>query len=127
MILVLVLGGTLGWFVRRAHVQRDAVTAIVRSGGGAYYDWETRELSRWDGSRLSHDPKGKSPWPKWLIDALGPDYFGHVRIVYVQKGDADAVMKFVGRLRYLDSLSVSSPGPLTDAGMSHLRGLTRLR
>jgi hypothetical protein len=33
MVLVLIVGGGLGWFVRRATVQRDAVEAITAAGG----------------------------------------------------------------------------------------------
>ena len=32
MVLVLVFGGWLGWFVRRVQVQRDAVAAVEKSG-----------------------------------------------------------------------------------------------
>ncbi len=34
MVLVLVCGGWLGWVVHRARVQKDAVAAIERAGGG---------------------------------------------------------------------------------------------
>jgi hypothetical protein len=71
MILVLVVGGGLGWIIQSAHVQRDAVTAITAAGGTVFYNWQIR----CDGSFLSN-PK---PWaPKWLVDRVGIDYFGHV-------------------------------------------------
>ena len=33
MTLVLILGSGLGWIVRRAQIQREAVAAIQRAGG----------------------------------------------------------------------------------------------
>jgi hypothetical protein len=41
-LMILVLGGGLGWLVRRAHSQRDAVTA-VRRAGSAWYDWQLKD------------------------------------------------------------------------------------
>jgi hypothetical protein len=42
MVLVLLIGGGLGWIVQRARVQREAAAAIVRGGGRVYYDSEVR-------------------------------------------------------------------------------------
>ena len=39
MILVLVFGGWLGWFVRRVQIQQDAVAAVKNAGGSVFYDW----------------------------------------------------------------------------------------
>jgi hypothetical protein len=39
IVVVLLTGGWLGWIVREAHFQRDAVAAIVKSGGIVVYDW----------------------------------------------------------------------------------------
>ncbi len=78
LFIFLILDVILAWVVRRALVQRDAVTAIVHGGGSVFYDWE------WPGFRIQADgriaggipvQKGDSPWPKWMIDRLGPDYF----------------------------------------------------
>ena len=41
MIVVLVLGGGLGWFAHRARqvqIQRDAVIAVRKVGGSVLYD-----------------------------------------------------------------------------------------
>ena len=40
VILVLLVGGALGWFVHRARVQRNAVAAVKSIGGQAVYDFE---------------------------------------------------------------------------------------
>jgi hypothetical protein len=38
--LVLVIGAGLGWIVRQAHIQRDAVAAIKKADGVVRYDWQ---------------------------------------------------------------------------------------
>src|SRR5262249_41670584 len=75
IVLVLVIGGSLGWVVHSARVQRDAVAAVQKLGGTVTYDWERK-----DGRSV---PNGK-PWvPRWLLDRVGIDYFGHVTQVRV--------------------------------------------
>ena len=74
MVLVLVLGGGFGWFVRRARVQREAVAAIVRAGGTVAYD----ESFLGDSSATNpHEPG----WKEWLVDRFGIDYFESARSV----------------------------------------------
>ncbi len=38
IVVVLLIGGSLGWIVRSAHTQRDAVAAIGRAGGSVRYE-----------------------------------------------------------------------------------------
>ena len=49
MIVVLGIGGVLGWVAHRAHVQRDAVAAITtlrrNTRGSVYYDWQVRQAA----------------------------------------------------------------------------------
>src|SRR5262245_2007903 len=79
MIAVLVLGVGLGWVVHRARVQRDAVAAIEHAGGRVVYDWA------WvDGHAAP--PGAGPPAPRWLVDLLGPDYFGHPAAIYLIGG-----------------------------------------
>ena len=73
VVVVLVIGAGLGWLVRNARIQRDAVAVIERGGGGVSYDWDLQSASI--------SAAGK-PWaPSWLVDLVGIDYFGHVRLV----------------------------------------------
>jgi hypothetical protein len=39
IVLVLVIGAGLGWIVRSARMQREAVAAIKNAGGSVSYDW----------------------------------------------------------------------------------------
>ncbi len=40
IIVVLLIGGWLGWIVRGARIQREAVAAIIKERGLIEYDWE---------------------------------------------------------------------------------------
>jgi hypothetical protein len=106
MVAVLVVGGFLGWLMHQARVKRNAVAAIDRSGGRAFYDWQLGPVGN-----LATNPR--SPGPRWLVDPVGAEFFG----------DAD-----VGALEPLTNLvSLRIRGSrLTDAGMARLSGLTRL-
>ena len=67
IVLLVVIGVALGWLVRGARNQREAVAAIRKTGGLVSYDWESKN-GKW--------VRNGRPWaPKWLVDALGVDYF----------------------------------------------------
>ena len=122
MILILVSGVWLGWIVHRAQVQHDAVAAIQKAAGVAFYDWEWQ-----NNSPVSN---GKPSAPKRLVDRLGVDYFGHVVFVqlYPDRGPADAeqVLSHIGRLGQLEILNLFGPS-VTDARLTCLDGLTSLQ
>jgi Leucine Rich repeat len=128
MVLVLFVGAGMGWIVHRARVQRDAVAAIVRVGGTVYYDWEVKYVP---GAVVSYQPipNAKPPWPKWLVDRLGPDYFGDVKMVrlgWAATDPVDADMIHVEKLTALEALGLRGHG-ITDAGLTHLSGLVKMR
>jgi internalin A len=119
IVFVIVVGAGLGWFVRQAHVQRDAVAAIRRAECSVMYNWEWS-----DGKSI---PGGK-PWaPRWLVNLIGVDYFGHVTVVgcSTYPSASDATLADIGRLTRLQLLYANSPY-LGDAGLAHLKGLTKL-
>ncbi len=118
--LVLVAGAGMGWLVRSAHIQRDAVAAITKAGGFVSYDWE------WSNGKFT--PGGK-PWPpRWLVDLLGVDYFGHVTVVGFNTNckATDVTFAQIGRLTQLWQLMLIESS-VNDASLSHLKGLTDLR
>ena len=119
IVLVLVIGAGMGWIVRSARIQREAVAAIVNDRGGVLYDWE------WSNGEFI--PGGKLRAPRWIVDLIGIDYFGHVTEVWLTKSSAapDAVMEQAGSLTRLQRLEVdgSSTG---DVGLVHLKELTNL-
>ncbi len=80
MILVLLLGGVMGWKVRRAAIQRRAVATIKRAGGDVVYDYQIK--ADWE------DDDNPQPWaPAWLRRAVGDEWFQEV--VEVSLADAD--------------------------------------
>jgi internalin A len=117
IVVVLVIGVGLGWVVREAHIQRDAVAAIRRAGCSVMYNWE------WSDGKLI--PGGKPQAPSWLVDLVGVDYFGHVTVVGCSFSASDATLADIGRLTRLQLLYANSPY-LGDAGLAHLKGLTKL-
>ncbi len=118
IVLVLVVGAGLGWIVRQAHIQRDAVAAIKNAGGSVKYSWE-------QGNKF---PRRGGPWaPSWLVDLIGVDFFDHVFDVNLSGSSrpADTTLAEVGRLNQLQRLWLNDAS-VTDAGLVHLTGLTNL-
>jgi len=117
IVLVLVTGGGLGWFVRSARDQYAAVKAIEAARGNVSYQWE------WKNGR--YIPDGAPWWPKWLSDRIGIEYLASVTCVQFFFNCTDKELVHLGRLNQVDTLSL--PGTrITDAGLAHLEGLSRL-
>jgi hypothetical protein len=117
IVLVLVIGAALGWIVRSARIQHNAVTAIRNAGGDVGYNWE------WSNGKVL--PGGK-PWaPSRLVDLIGVDYFGHVTVVALYPTATAAPMVPVGRLTGLQRLDAFGSS-VSDAGLAHLKGLAEL-
>ncbi len=119
IVVVLVIGVGLGWIIRSARIQREAVAAIQNAGGVVIYDWE------WSNGKSI---AGGKPWaPRWLVDLMGVDYFGHVTLVWLHESSTatDATFAHVGRLAQLQQLNLFR-SPVSDADLVHLKGLTKL-
>lgn len=120
IVLVLLIGGSLGWVVHSARVQREAVAAIQKLGGTVTYDWERK-----DGRSV---PNGK-PWaPKWLVDRIGIDYFGHITQVRMVATPelSDAELTHISHLSQLEELDLHR-SPITDARLAYVEGLPDLQ
>ena len=113
IIVVLILGAWLGWIVRGARIQREAVAAIRRAGGIVTYDYERTVL-------------GQKPGPRWLVDFIGIDYLDHVFHVSFRGNATDQVLAHVGGLSQLEWLALDGSA-VTDSGLAHLHGLQNLR
>jgi hypothetical protein len=135
MVFLLAIGGWLGWFLYRVHVERGAADTVKKAGGTVVYELQQPEedpggtllssISEWAGSV-------KKMVPTWLIDRIGPDYFGSVIEVTLAPPAADdptrveaalAVLSRFDRLRDLHLNGVA----VTDRELARLEGLTRLR
>ena len=116
LVLVLITAAGLAWIVNEARIQREAVTAIRRDGGFVMYDWEYE--GPWDfiGPILPRD--GKPCVPRWLMDRLGVDYFGHVKSVALGQPGSPSALRNIGRLRHVERLELQGPF-VTDSGLAH--------
>jgi Leucine-rich repeat (LRR) protein len=125
MVLVLILGGWLGWIVHRARVQREVVAAIRQAGGRVFYDdvWydESEVVLNTAGTALAAAKRKNWP-PPWIVDSIGIDYFNSVDTVWFNKAGADEVAGHVARLPGLDFLDLDC-SDLSDSGLARLRGL----
>jgi hypothetical protein len=131
IVIVLVIGGWLGWIVRSARIQREAVATIANYGGTIKYDW------KWNGNDI---PGGRPRAPRWLVDQIGVDYFGRVSFVslpiffvrmphghhFVQVEDKpDLVMPHIGHLSALRRLDLTDAN-VSDTGLASVKGLSSL-
>ena len=118
IVLVLVIGALLSWLVRSARVQHEAVAAIQKVGGKVGYNWERKK--QWI--------RGGRPWaPRWLVQTLGVDYFGHVAVVIMSLPDPpDEVLIHIGNLDQLEELLLYKSS-LNDEMLLHLEGLCNVR
>jgi hypothetical protein len=116
--IILLIGAVFGWLVHRAHLQRDTIAAIKRAGGEVWYDWQFRGNS--------NVPNAGPDGPKWLVDALGVDYFGNVSAVAAQTPKfSDQELGLVANLQKLERLNLNGSS-ITDAGLAAVRALRNL-
>lgn len=126
LVLVLIVGGWLGWAVRRARIQREAVAAIRRAGGGITY--RSQYLG---GNAYGHVyDHGAKPWwcPRWLVDRVGIDYFDSVvQVVFVNdtRRVTDDILPSIASLDGLEWLALDAQG-ITNTGLEKLKNLTSL-
>jgi hypothetical protein len=157
IVLVLVIGAGLGWLVRSALMQRDAVAAIQKNRGWVRYYWRDYSIVR--GSYADYYWPGDLPWrpsfflPRaWLADRFGIDYFDEIIGISFSAGAtcSNADMVHVSAFPalhdlYLPDTKVTDPllvhlegmtnltvlcfsgNRVTDEGLVHLKGLTKLR
>jgi hypothetical protein len=118
ILFVILFGAGLGWIVRKAHIQRDAVAAVLKAGGTVAHSWE------YDQKPIL---RGRPSAPSWLVDLVGIEFFGHVTHVDLSglSGPADSTLVEVGRLNQLQELWLGNAS-VTDAGLVHLKGMTNL-
>jgi internalin A len=145
IVLVLLIGAGMGWIVRQARVQREAVAAIVKAGGSAYYESDLK---------TGFSAKELSRWRKWIADRIGIDYVDHVVTVNLSSGvnkadwrqaadclgdlDQLRLLNLMGRsvnddvlaqldgMQHLETLLLQFTG-ITDAGLAHVGNLTNLK
>lgn len=118
MAFVLVLGAGLGWTVKQAKVQCEAVAEVTGAGGFVIYDWQ------WVNGE--YRPERSLRWPRWLVQYAGVDYFSNVVKVGLTARASDSQLMYIGRLRRLRELDIDGSSAVTDSGMAHLSRLVEL-
>ena len=126
MVLVLIVGGGLGWVAYRARVQREAVAIIERHNGSVGYNTSWSLRGPW--------PPPQDPLvPDWLRRSLGPHYFDTATSVHFSggglprpKSGGDEAMRAACRLPELEQLWFIKTDA-TDAGAERLGDLAHLK
>jgi internalin A len=118
IVLILLSGLWLGWFVRSARIQRDAVAAVKRARGEVLYSWQ------WQSGHWI--PVTKPLAPIWLVGAIGIDHFGSVVWVRIPSPSEQALSAIVS-FDQLQTLIVTGEIDVTDTALANLKRLTNLR
>ncbi len=132
MVLVLIVGGGLGWKVSRAKQQRKAIESLKQLGGVRItFDYQ------YSGGRPITNGR---PWaPAWLRNAVGDEYFQEItgvrfRALRRELEDSDlAGLYGLDRLEMLDLSRIQSPmnepkdTGVTDVGLAYLERSLSLR
>ncbi len=148
MLLVLLVGGPIGWEAGRAESRRRSVEAIRRLGGWVWYDWQMgpapasappgpTSLRRWVGDdhfqRVVRAVVPIGPGPDWTFDSSkGPRPFAadteHNRAI-ARIGEARQAdrLAWLEGLDGLEHLNVDGLGSLDPEALERLGRLDRLR
>ena len=128
-VAVALPGSWLGVEMKNAREQNEAADKLTKMNGYVLYDWQTNAD---DNSLTSAQPPG----PKWLRNLLGSDFFASVVFVLCHDDYADAKLAdleitdagltHLAGLTQLHHLGLNNTR-ITDGGLAHLAGLTQLR
>jgi hypothetical protein len=123
MIVVLLTGSALGYFILRVRTQAAAVAAIVSVGGSVRYDGE------WFSGIYVSEARPQW-WVDWKLEPLGPDWFLSVKAVILsdqRRGKIkDDIMPIVASLRSVEQLILNGTNGVTDAGLTYLAQMHNL-
>ena len=124
MVLVLVVGGLMGWKARRASIQRRAVEAITATGGSVSYDYQ-KQGGTWK-------PNAPHWAPGWLRGPIGDEYFQEPVGVFLGNrtptGGSRPVVPTLEAVARLDQVEFihSRNCPIDDAGFARLAVMPHL-
>ena len=105
MALVLIIACALGWIVNRAHVQRDAVAVVRKSGGSVWYEFE-RAPGPGPRPRLA-------AWQSVIANAIGVDFVSNVTFVQMPVNGSEAncqdILARLGDFERLEYVNLIGP------------------
>jgi hypothetical protein len=118
----------VGWEANRARRQGEAVREVEGLGGVVHFDYQLDETGAVRGDA---EPSA----PQWLRDALGEEQFRRVVIADLSYGGprlgenpvTDERLALIESLPDLTTLELGRELGITDEGLAHLRGLTKLK
>jgi Leucine-rich repeat (LRR) protein len=124
LIIVTIIAIFMSWFsvkLKQAREQKAVVEEITKLEMGVQYDWQLdRPVEPPKPGQLFGGPK--RPWPDWLRNILGNDFFDNVVVVFFRQNAVAEknliYLKKFPRLRYIDFL----PEKITDVGLANLSG-----
>jgi internalin A len=120
MILVVLIGAGLGGTMHTARIQHASVAAIESAGGFVLYECD------FDPGRRTMIPRPR--YLKWLARRVGIDYLSNVVEIMLLDDLSDAELALIGRFPRLERIEYcGSHDSVSDAGLSHLNGLARLK
>lgn len=123
-----------------ARFQRSIQLSVAAYMGAIDYDYEVNDADEFI-------PNAKPPGPAWLREQLGLEFFSRIVVVRIVSNPTDALLSVLGKLSHLRTLTlenyktrIETRGDgskvtvdartgidVTDAGLEHLKGLSRLR
>ncbi len=124
IVLVLVIGAWLGWLARSALIQRDAVAAITKAGGSAFYEEDIRGPTPANGRPAN--------WVDFIRTRIDRNYFSNV--VFVQGFDPaqrfdgkaastdDGLFVHISHLKHVTTLNLMG-NTVTDSTFARLKNL----
>ena len=148
LLLVLAVGAPMGWWARRAQLQRAAVARIAALGGAVLYEFEVLDA---DGgasaeatdrvSRANSRPGGPAvfvtpstvvppaqPWKDRLRRTLGVDFVDNVTQVIALETDKlrDEDLSMLDDLTHVECINLGN-SPVGDPAMAHVGRLHRMK
>lgn len=112
--------GGLGYKMRRAKQQQEAVQMISKLSGWVRYDYQyDADLHRFH----THD---LPPGPEWLRNVFGIDFFSNVTYANLGFQEPATGLRYIGTLTELRTLDISD-ADIGDLDMKNLHGLKHLQ
>jgi hypothetical protein len=124
LIIMTIFAAWLAMVSHHARQQKLAVEKIHSLKGQVFYDFQKINGKNWD---ANIDPKASSPYPAWLRNFCGEDYFQTViQVDLTDAAPTDADLAILANLPKLEALYLSSRKN-TDNCLIRIEGLSKLR
>jgi hypothetical protein len=124
LIFVTIVAIFMSWLavkLQQAREQRAIADEITKLGGEAFYDYQY-DLDAYYGNK-----RGEPSGPLWLRNLFNDDLFNNLAgVAMLEHPISDGQLQRLANLHYLKSMMLWKAENITDAGMEHLKSLTKL-